>query len=131
MNRMEVVEAGIAAFNRGDFDVAHQFMDPLVQWQPRLATVDTPTLSGVDAVVRAWHEQSEMLGGTGTLTVDLLTAEDIGGGAVLAEIRMSGVGSASGIAVADEYAAVFTFRRSKIVRVDHYDSRDDALADLA
>ena len=116
----------LAAFNRGELDEAARYMDDDVQWGPRLAAVDAPMLVGKEQVVRIWREQIEALG----VKFEVLSTELLGPGLLLTELRASGTGTVSGIAVEDRYWAVWVFRGGKAVRIDQYDTREQALADL-
>ena len=121
---------GIDAANHGDFDAASESMDENIHWSPRLGAVDTPMLHGKPDVVRLWREQSAALGGVGTFRFEVISTEELGPGTLLSELRASGVGTASGVAVEDHYWAVWSHRGGKVVRVDQYDTREDALRDL-
>jgi ketosteroid isomerase-like protein len=124
------MKRALALFNEGRFDESAALMAEDIRWYPRVGLVETPVLEGRKRVVEIWQEQSRMFGGPGKFAMEALTIEELGGGVVLAEIRASGEGSASGISVNQEFVMVTTFRNRVPVRVDSYATRDEALAAL-
>lgn len=131
MTHAEKLRAGIALLNEARFDEAAQLLADDVVWYPRLAAVDTGALRGRTAVAHAWREQFEMFGGAHSMVWELVSAEPLGGGTLLAEIRITGRGSASGARVEDRFAVLVVFRHGQVARVDTYDGRQEALDALA
>ena len=126
-DRLPELRAAVEAFNRGDFSIAAEQMDEHIQWVTRLEAVDTPILFGREAVLDIWGEQIAALG----VRYEVVGGESLGPGTFLSEMKLTGTGVASGITVEDSYWAVWTFRGDKVVRLDQYDTREAALADLA
>ena len=130
MSAIETMQRALALFNEGRFHESAAILAEDVRWYPRVGLVEAPVLAGREQIVEIWEEQSRMFGGPGKFTMEALAYEDLGGGTVLTPIRARGVGSASGIAVDQEFVMVTTFRNGAPVRVDSYATRQEALAAL-
>lgn len=130
MTHEEIFWGSVDLLNQGRFDEAAALLADDVVWYPRLAAVDAGALRGRSVIAQTWREQVEAFGGVGSLVWEVLTVEALGAGTLLAEVRMSGKGAASGVAVEDRFAMLVVFRNGKAVRVDSYDDRAAALADL-
>lgn len=125
---VEVVERGVAAFNRGDWDAALELLTDDVVWVPFLASLETPgSLYGKEAIRRAWEGQRETLGGE-SFGIDVLEVVNIGPGTILIVHRLRGRGVGSGLEVNIEYATLWTFRSGKAARIDAYADKAEALA---
>ncbi len=124
---VENVRRFITAFNRKDFDAAAEGLADDVVWTTFLAATEgTGSLHGPGAVRRSWREQAEAFAGQ-SFQVEALEFVELGPGTLLVPLRVSGRGAASGLEVDATYFAVLTFRRGKIVRVDSYADKDEAL----
>jgi ketosteroid isomerase-like protein len=126
-DQIDVIKAGMDAFNRGDWDAALDLVSEDIVWVAKLATVDGATqLYGREAVRRAWEGQRELLGGE-AFGVEPLSFRDLGAGTILVRLRISGRGAASGVPIEVNYVQLWTLRSGLAVRVDNYESEDEAL----
>ena len=117
---VEVVRELWEAYSRGDIDRVIALSDPYVV----LVTLEEGPLYGPDAVranyarwMEAWREEPET-------TVE----EVIGNGdhvVVIACFR--GRGRGSGVRIAERLYEVYTLRNGKVLRVDEFSDRDQAL----
>ena len=117
---MEIVRELWEAYSRGDIDHVIALSDPYVV----LVTLEEGPLYGPDAVranyarwMEAWREEPET-------TVE----EVIGNGdhvVVIACFR--GRGRGSGVRVAERLYEVYTLRNGRVLRVDEFSDRDQAL----
>jgi ketosteroid isomerase-like protein len=117
---VEIVRELWEAYSRGDIDRVIALSDPYVV----LVTLEEGPLYGPDAVranyarwMEAWREEPET-------TVE----EVIGNGdhvVVIACFR--GRGRGSGVRVAERLYEVYTLRTGKVLRVDEFSDRDQAL----
>jgi uncharacterized protein len=122
--RPAIALRGYEAFNRGDLDEAVELFRPEVVWHTYL--VPGPgggTYHGHDGVRELWSDARNVFGDFRNEPERLIGA----GNRVVAMVRVCGTGSASGIAVEARIAHVMTFRGDKVVQVDSYEDRDEAL----
>jgi ketosteroid isomerase-like protein len=122
---VEIARRGYEAWNRDDMESALRGLDPEVEWLPRLgaAGVRATLYRGHEGVLAYKREVEEALG---AIQVEVLSIEDLGDH-VLAHIRASGQGSASGVQVEAEGFHVWTMHAGRAVRFTTYDRRDEAL----
>ena len=117
---VEVVRELWEAYSRGDIDRVIGLSDPYVV----LVTLEEGPLYGPDAVranyarwMEAWREEPET-------TVE----EVIGNGAHVVVIAcFRGRGRGSGVRVAERLYEVYTLRNGRVLRVDEFSDRDQAL----
>jgi ketosteroid isomerase-like protein len=112
------------AFNRGDIETALEVFDPEVVWNTYF--VPGPgggTYHGHDGVRELWSDARNIFGAFRNEPERLVGS----GEHVLAFIRICGRGKESGAEVEAKIAHVHTFRGTKVVRVDSYEDRDEAL----
>jgi|SRR5215211_7182659 len=122
---VEIVRRGYDAWNRNDMKGGLWDLDPEIEWRPRLGT------AGVRATLYRGHEgvlayKREVEEALGAIQVDVLSIEDLGDH-VLAHIRASGQGSASGVQVEAEGFHLWAIHAGRAVRFTTYDRRDEAL----
>jgi ketosteroid isomerase-like protein len=101
-----------------------EFIDPDVEWLPRLA----PSVSGASyrghAGVRQWVEDTlEVWEQFGPESIEIIDAGDH----VVVHARWRGRGRASNIEIDDYVTQVFTFRGGKVVRAESFTDRARAL----
>jgi ketosteroid isomerase-like protein len=119
---VEVVQALVAASQRGDWEAAIETYDPAVE----LDTVRMPDgglFSGRDAVwgfYRQWFGTWDRLSITPERFIDA-------GDRVVVVVRIAGVGKGSGIKTSMRAADVMTLRNGKVVRHVAYPNASDAL----
>ena len=125
---IDVIERGLEAFNRGDWDAAAENLAEDAVWTAYLASVDgEKSLFGREAIKKAWDAQREALGRE-EFRAEARNVRDLGAGTVLASIRILGRGTASGVPIQIDYVQLWTFRDGLGARVDNYETEADALA---
>lgn len=117
---VERVEAGFAAHNRGDIDALVEFYDPDAVFE----TLLLGTHHGNESIRLIYAENQRTLSGYDVLPIELIDA----GNKVIAVARAVGSGPASGIAVDEPFAFVFTFQGERVVREQAFRNREEALA---
>ena len=109
----------VRRFVLGDFDEVLAYVDPGIVWNP----VEESATEGPEAVQasterwkREWDDYE-------------LTPEDFAdmGDRVLVTVRFRARGRGSGIAVGARFYDLFTLRDGKIVRMDQFSERSEAL----
>jgi len=121
---VEVVRRATDAYNRGALEEAAKWMDPEIEWDmSRVEVPDPDVYRGVDGMLafhRSWEESWE--------SQDLEPQELIeAGDQVVSVIRHVGRGKLSGAEVEQRFAQLWTVRDGKIVRMEMYPDREDAL----
>jgi uncharacterized protein len=120
----EAVLHGYEAFNAGDIEASLTILDPAIEWHTYI--VPGPgggTYHGHDGVRELWSDAYRIFGGFKNVPEKLFESGD----RVVAFIRVEGVGAKSGIAVQARIAHVFSFRNDKVIRVESFEDRDEAL----
>jgi ketosteroid isomerase-like protein len=123
----EVALRSYQAFNRGELDDALAVFDPEIVWHTYL--VPGPgggTYHGHEGVRELWADARNIFGDFRNEPERLIAAAD----RLVVLVRICGWGKESGIAVEAKIAHIHTFRNGKVVRVDSYENREDALREL-
>jgi ketosteroid isomerase-like protein len=104
-------------------DILPEIYDSNVEWIAAREDPDAETHRGLEAI-RAYFARW-----TGTFESTDFRSEELldGGNKVFAWIRFSGKGSISGVPVEMEQAQVWTFHKGKVVMVEEYFDRNEAL----
>ena len=119
-----VVLRGYEAFNRGDLDEAITMFDPEILWHTWI--VPGPggaTYKGHDGVKELWSDARNVFGDFQNVPERIIAAGD----KVVAFVCARGRGKESGVEVEGRIAHVYSFRGSKVVEVESYEQRDEAL----
>ena len=119
---LEVVCEMVRAWARGDRDAARAAFDPEVTWV--MPVIDNPVSVGVAAMeqaVETWRREWADYG------IEIEEAIDVGDQIVVAT-KQRGTGTASGAYVEQPHFGVYAVRDSKIVRVEFFDTKAEALA---
>lgn len=122
---VQVLRAGYAALNRGEWERSDEFLHPDVSWHfVEGQGPDTPpTLSGRSEIVEFWSsffaawEEWEMA------PEDFAEAP---GGKILVTVHFRARGAGSGFPMELDYWQVIDMREGKVYRVDNYLSRSSA-----
>jgi ketosteroid isomerase-like protein len=120
----EIVTRGYETFNAGDIEASLALFDPEIEWHTYI--VPGPgggVYHGHDGVRELWSEAQKVFGGFKNIPERLFD----GGDRVVAFVRIEGVGTKSGVAVQARIAHVHTIRDGKVIRVESFDDRDEAL----
>ena len=124
---VEVVRRVYDAFAQQDDTTPFELYSEDIVWDlshwRRAALYAKPVYSGHAGVRENWRESLEVLGTVDFELVDMTDA----GGTVLAAIQERAVGRSSGVPVEARHWAVWTLTDGKIVRLQVFDDRREAL----
>jgi ketosteroid isomerase-like protein len=123
-DNVEAVRRGYEAFNRGDVEASLAVLHPEIEWHTYI--VPGPgggTYHGYDGVRELWSDARRIFGEFRNVPEDLFDAGD----RVVAFVRVEGIGSQSGVPVHARIAHLYTFRDGKVIRVESFEDRDEAL----
>ncbi|HKP89909.1 MAG TPA: GNAT family N-acetyltransferase [Thermoleophilaceae bacterium] len=124
-SRAGVVQQGIAAFNRRDFDAALALAPDDVTWEPLLSRAESPLLRGRDEIRAAWESQVEAL----DVRVEPRELIPAGEDHVIVSLRMVGHGRGSDMPVSTAATMMWTFGDDgRWARVRLFDGVEEALA---
>jgi ketosteroid isomerase-like protein len=116
---VELVREALEASGRGDWDGFNEALDPAIEWTPVKGDPGYEVHRGIEAVrafADSWFEAFP------EMRWEAEGIQDAGGDRVIAIVRLSGRGGASGAPVEYRYGTVFTVRGGKIVSVQEYAS---------
>ena len=116
---VEIVRKAVEAYARGDLDAALTNADPGIVWNP----VEEAATQGHDAIranLERWETDWEDYEATPEEYIDA-------GDQVLVTIHWSGRGRGSGVQVDIRTYNVYTLRTAKVIRMDEFTERSDAL----
>jgi ketosteroid isomerase-like protein len=121
---VDIVVRGYEAFNRGDIEASLEILHPEIEWHTYI--VPGPgggVYHGHDGVRELWSDARRIFGDFRNVPEDLFEGDD----RVVAFVRVEGVGTKSGVAVEARIAHLYTFRDGKVVRVESFEDRAEAL----
>jgi ketosteroid isomerase-like protein len=122
---VEVVRGGFAALAQGGVDAAAEFWHLEINWRAMEgAPDDVGEMVGIEAArryVKDWYDMFD------DFTSEIEQLCDIGDDQVVAVIYNAGRAKRSGIPTELRYAALYTIRDGKMVRVREYATRAEAL----
>jgi ketosteroid isomerase-like protein len=116
---VEVVREFWDAYSRGDFDHVLALSDPHVV----LVSLEEGALYGADAVRENYERWQEAWQEPETTVEEVIGTGDH----VVVMARFQGRGRASGVKVEERLYEVYTLRKGKVLRVDEFSERADAL----
>ena len=119
---VEAVRRQHEHFNRSG-EVLPEIYHSDAEWVPAREDPDAATHRGLEAIRGYFAQWTEMFGGIDFRAEELIDAGD----KVFAWMRFSGKGAASGAPVKMEQAQIWIFRDGKVVRVEEYFDRHEAL----
>jgi ketosteroid isomerase-like protein len=122
---VEVVRRAVEAFRAGDMQRVFGMVDPAVEWDLSRATTwpEQPLYRGYDDVLRFF---TEWTGEWDDYEFDLEELLDAGD-RVVAVVRDGGRSKTAGIKLERRHSEVWTLRDGKIVRIDLFDTKAEAL----
>jgi ketosteroid isomerase-like protein len=120
---VERVRDGFDAVNRGDAEAFVRDMDPGIEWHPTPDFVDAGPFRGHEGVLGMTKMMFD------TFESFVIEGEEFidAGDAVVVPVFQRGEGATSGAIVEVRYVLVFRFHEAKLVRVDSYYDKDEAL----
>ena len=104
-------------------EVLSEIFDRDAEWMAAREDPDAATHRGLEAIDRYFAHWTGMFETIDLRAEELVDADD----KVFAWIRFSGRGATSGAPVEMEQAQIWTFRAGKVVRVEEYFDRTEAL----
>jgi ketosteroid isomerase-like protein len=122
---VEVVRQAFEGFNRGDVEAVVEVCDPAIEWSPPAGLPGVSTYHGHDGVRAATGDMLDVFGELRAEPERIIDAED----QVVALFRWRGHGKGSGVSLElfGAQAGVFTIRNRKMIRVQWYIDRAEAL----
>jgi ketosteroid isomerase-like protein len=127
-DNIALIQRGLDAFSRGDFDAGVADMQPDVEWHVAFQLPDLPfdkaVYHGHDEVRRLW---TAFRSGWADLTVSLEEVVEAREDFVVVRARFVGRGSASEIEVDRTIFYVFEIAAAKLKRLRPFDTEADAL----
>ncbi len=122
---VEIVRKHIEAFTR-DADLALSFLDPNVVFDPSRVSAGGggSAAFGHEAVVK---EVRQFIGAFDEYDFEVDRVTDLGSGAIVAVVKETGRGKASGVPVQRSVATLYTLIDAKIARMTVFPSEDAAL----
>lgn len=120
----EIVQDIYAGWSEGDFRAGVKLFDPLMLFVLPPGFPDSGAYLGPERIAEY------MRGFLEPWTRLTITAEETirAGDSVVVAVRQSGVGSGSGAATEFRYFQVWTFRGGRVVRLENFRERDEAMA---
>jgi len=116
---VEVVREAWDAYARGDYDRIAGFHDPHIV----VVTLEDGALYGNDAVLANYQRWDEAWEGAKTTLEEVIGHGD----RVFVAARFHARGRASGVEVETRLYEVYTVRDGKVLRIDEYATRDEAI----
>jgi ketosteroid isomerase-like protein len=122
-SNVEVVRSVYQRWSEGDFRASVDLLDPHVVLVLGPEFPDAGTYLGIEAVASYTRGLLE------PWTHFTIEAEEflVTGDSLLVDVRQSGVGSTSGIPTELRYYMLWTFRGRKVIRIDSFRGRTEAL----
>jgi ketosteroid isomerase-like protein len=123
--RLELLNEGIAAFNRGDAAPALEILAPDVECVVGPELMNTGTYVGHDGylqMIASWGEA------WGSVTAEAVAVEELPGDHLMVEVHQRAVGAGSGVPVEMTLYWLFQFVDGVVARFHLYARRDQALA---
>jgi uncharacterized protein len=122
---VEIVRRGFEGFNRGDLDTVVEMCDAAVEWFPPAELPSVTAYYGHQGVRAAAGDMLDVFGALEAEPERFIDAED----RVVVLFRWHGHGKGSGLSLDlfGEQAGVFTMRNGKVIRVQWYIDRAEAL----
>ena len=118
---MEIVRAGIEAWNAGDRNLAMSVFDPEIEFH---SATEQKTYRGLDGMVRYTEDVGAVIEDFHFEGIRLL---DAGGDRVIGLYRIAGLGAGSGVPVSREVGALFQLRNGKVFKCEIYLDQREAL----
>ena len=119
---IEAIRGLYRAMNDRDLEAIADLVHPTAEWVPDARVGEGP-VRGLDNIVGFFSDRAEMFESVATVTERLMDADD----KVLAFVRVTGVGRASGAEFDIRIAHLWTLRDGLVVRGEGYGDRDWAL----
>jgi ketosteroid isomerase-like protein len=116
---VEIAQGLLEACARGDLDGALAHADPKIVWNPTQER-QVRGVAAVRATMERWEDSFEDLEVSYEETIDF-------GNRVLVETHVSGRGRESGVEVNSRSYMLWTFEGNKVLRMDEFTERPDAL----
>ena len=104
-------------------EMSERFWSPEVELRWSRSGPEARVYQGRDGVIQAFREWVEPFREYYIEPLDFIEQED----RVIIPQRHRGIGSTSGVSVEDEFTHVYEVRNHMIMRVDEYDTLDEAL----
>jgi ketosteroid isomerase-like protein len=121
---VEALQRGYEALNRGDLSVVLDLLDPDIEWHEPAPSPEAGTYSGRDSFERFIRSWIDSLDGFQVEPERVIERRD----KLIAIVRQSGRGRASGVQVDARLAHVWTVQDGRAIRWEAVGDPDEALA---
>ena len=121
----ELVRESLEAFARGEFDRALEFAHPEIVSERVPPIPDPQTYHGIDGVLQMYADWTADFDEFEMESVEFAEVGD----RVIVEMINRGTGKASGVVVDGRFWFAYTVAEGKVVRLDAYLTKDQALRD--
>jgi ketosteroid isomerase-like protein len=119
---VEQLQRSLAAYNRGDWDAAVEWMDPEVVWHPPRDLPDSETYRGREGVKGFWRMLREVFGEFRLDPEEIIDAGD----KLMCRVDVRGTGKASGVETQIVLYQVVTIRDGRAAKIEHFLERAEA-----
>ena len=116
---VEIVREALDAYSRGDYDRVGGFHDPHIV----VVTLEDGVVYGNDDVLANYERWNEAWEGAETTVEEVIGQGD----RVFLAARFQARGQGSGVEIDTRLYEVFTLRDGKVLRIDEYEHRAEAL----
>ena len=120
---VEIVRAIYARFGEGDFRASVDLLDPHIVFLMMQDAPDAEVYVGVEAVAAATRGLFDTWADFTLKAEELIPAGD----SVLVSVRQQGVARISGVPSDERYFTVWSFRGRKVIRIETFPERAQAL----
>ena len=120
---VEIVRAIYARFGEGDFRASVDLLDPHIVFLMMQDAPDAEVYIGVEAVAAATRGLFDTWADFTLKAEELISAGD----SVLVSVRQQGVARISGVPSDERYFTVWSFRGRKVIRIETFPERAQAL----
>jgi ketosteroid isomerase-like protein len=127
-DKAAIVRRAFDSFNRRDLAAAIAAFDPDGEWIPYLAALEEHVYRGRERIAAMWRD---VLTGFPDFRLELLDVVDDREDAIVVEVEFQGVGKASGADTRTTVFQVISFHHGKVMRVEGFRDRAEALEALA
>jgi ketosteroid isomerase-like protein len=122
--KVEIARRAFDGFNRRDLDSAADVLHPDAVWIPYLAALEEASYRGVDQIVAMWKD---VIREVPEIRLELIEVIEDKADQLVTEVEFRGTGRASGADIRTTLFQVVSFRDGKVIRVEGFRDRREAL----
>jgi ketosteroid isomerase-like protein len=125
---VRLIREGYAALNRGDVEWLRSHADPNLEFRSRFSALSRSVYTGEEAVEQWYADVRDSWESIEQTPQRIVEVDDE---RTVVEVRIRARGRGSGAEIDQRIGVIFTVRDGKAVRLDAYESFDEALETLA